>query len=173
MIKKTSIIFTIFIFIVSFFSCATLVSKSEYPVRISSDPSGVKISIKNRDGIEVYSGITPTTVSLKAGAGYFKGEEYVVSFTNIVNGKTFIQKAKIQRNLDPWYTVGNAGNFILSGVFGIMGWLIIDPASGAMWTLDNLHVDINNDYSKINNKIHIVTIDDVPNHLKNKLIRIN
>jgi hypothetical protein len=57
-----------------------LIGAQEYPVSISSEPTGVQIAIENREGNKIYEGKTPTTITLKAGAGYFKGETYTVTF---------------------------------------------------------------------------------------------
>ena len=55
--------------------CATIAGKSDYPVTISSTPSESKFIVTNEGGKEVHSGITPSTVTLKSGAGYFDGEK--------------------------------------------------------------------------------------------------
>ena len=39
------------------------------------------LKIKNRAGEVVHQGTTPQSVVLKAGAGYFKGEKYQLTFT--------------------------------------------------------------------------------------------
>ena len=145
--------------------CASIVSKSNYPVMISSQPDGAEISIENREGESVFSGKTPTTVSLDASAGFFKGENYTVTFK--YEGYT-PHTAQIDRGVDGWYILGN----IVFG--GLIGWLIVDPATGAMWTLNDLHVDLSPQPStSIQNQIHIVTIDEVPYHLRSKMVRIN
>ncbi len=145
--------------------CASIVSKSDYPVSISSKPDGAEISIKNRAGESVYTGKTPSTINLKAGASFFKGENYTVTFKK--DGYT-PHTAEIKRGVDGWYI---AGNFVFGGV---IGWLIVDPATGAMWTLENLHVDLSPLQTSSNeNKIQIVTIDDVPDHLRANMIRVN
>ncbi|MDR0981777.1 MAG: hypothetical protein LBM07_00850 [Culturomica sp.] len=46
------------------------VSKSSYPITISSIPSEAKISITDKKGIEIYTGKTPTTLKLKSGNGF-------------------------------------------------------------------------------------------------------
>jgi hypothetical protein len=144
--------------------CASIVSKSEYPVSISSKPEGADIAIVNRAKESVFQGKTPTTVTLKAGAGFFKGEKYIVTFKKEGYSP---HTAQIERGVDGWYILGN----IVFG--GLIGWLIVDPATGAMWTLKNLHVDLSPQTSSIQNQIHIVTIDDVPDNLRSKMIRIN
>jgi hypothetical protein len=144
--------------------CASIVSDSDYPVSISSQPDQADFTIKNRDGVTIFSGKTPSTVSLKAGAGFFKGENYVVSFKK--DGCTpYI--AEIKRDLDGWY-VGN----ILFG--GLIGWLIVDPATGAMWKLNNLHVDMETTgTASIENNLNIVMLQDVPANFLGKMERIN
>ncbi len=144
-------------------ACASIVSKSEYPVTISSKPEGADITIVNSSKETVFVGKTPATVVLTAKKGFFKGENYTVTFKK----KGYAPyTAQIERGLDGWYIAGN----ILVG--GIIGWLIVDPATGAMWTLKNLHVDLSPQTSSVP-KIHIVTIDEVPLKLRSKMVRIN
>jgi len=158
---------SIFLFVAVAFltGCASIVSKSDYPVRISSQPEEAEISIKNRAGENVFSGKTPTTINLKAGAGFFKGENYTVTFEK--DGYT-PHTAQIERGVDGWYI---AGNLVFGG---LIGWLIVDPATGAMWTLKNLHVDLSSPQtSAIDNEIQIVTIDEVPEHIRSQMVRVN
>lgn len=111
--------------------CASILSKSDYPVVISSKPDGASFTIRNKSGEVVSNGQTPISVVLKAGSGYFKGEEYEVEFTK-PGYRPF--KTKIIRNMDNWYLFGN---FIFGG---LIGWVIVDPLTGAMWSLDDLNV---------------------------------
>lgn len=163
--RVISLSFFVFVAIALLSGCASIVSKSDYPITISSQPDGADISIDNRAGETVYVGKTPSTVTLKAGAGYFKGENYTVTFKK--DGYA-LHTAEIKRGVDGWYIAGN----IVVG--GLIGWLIVDPATGAMWTLENLHVDLNpTQTSSVENKLQIVTLDDVPSHLRPKMKRIN
>jgi len=156
--KKVSILFAMVAFV--FAGCATIVSKSSYPVNITSTPAGAEIEIKTSDGKVVFTGKTPTQVVLEAGKGYFSGEDYTVTF----NGK---QTAQIERGLDGWYLVGNL-------FFGaVIGWLIIDPATGAMWTLSDLHVNLDSTASTQQNGLTVTTLDQVPDHLLPHLIKVN
>jgi len=144
--------------------CASIVSKSDYPVNISSQPPGAKISITNSTGRTIYTGQTPTTVNLKANAGYFKGENYTVTFKKKGHET---RTAQINRGVDGWYI---GGNFFFGG---LIGWLIIDPATGAMWTLSDLHADLSpSDAASVNKGIQIVTIDQIPEHLHPKMEKI-
>lgn len=109
-----------------FSGCASIVSKSQYPVAIKTSPSGANFTIRNKSGVIVHRGKTPQTVTLDAGDGYFSGATYTVDFkkANYESTSTIIDSS-----VDGWYSVGN----ILFG--GIIGWLIVDPATGAMWEL--------------------------------------
>src|SRR6187551_737610 len=55
-----------------FSGCASIVSESSYPVAIQSTPDFANFTITNKSGVTVQTGVTPTIVTLKAGAGYFK-----------------------------------------------------------------------------------------------------
>ncbi|TGZ98328.1 hypothetical protein [Rodentibacter pneumotropicus] len=124
--------------------CATIVSKSEYPVNITSNPTGVAFEIKNRAGKIVTHGTTPQNVVLKAGAGYFKGEKYEITFTapGIKKGKKTTRGKKqtfvLDTKLDGWYIGGN----LIFG--GLLGYLIVDPMTGAMFKLpESFYADLN------------------------------
>jgi len=105
--------------------CASIVSESSYPVTINSAPDGAKFVIENERGTKVHTGLTPSTVSLKSGDGYFSSVAYKVTFSkNGFEDKTVF----IESTMDGWY-IGN----ILFG--GLVGFLIVDPITGAMWKL--------------------------------------
>ncbi len=146
--------------------CATIVSKSEYSVGITSTPSNVPFEIKNRAGEIVFRGVTPQSAVLKAGAGYFKGEKYQVTFKpkgKKAKPQTFV----LDTTLDGWYLGGN----LLFG--GLPGYLIVDPITGAMYklpekfsvNLDNLNVETAD--------LHIILIDQLNDEQRSKLEPIN
>jgi len=45
-------------------SCASIVSKSKYPITINSRPSDAKITITDKKGVTVFSGLTPAMLKL-------------------------------------------------------------------------------------------------------------
>ncbi|GAA0760204.1 PEGA domain-containing protein [Psychroflexus lacisalsi] len=122
--KITSLLLTLTVLLLS--SCASIVSKSSYPISINSNPSEAKISITDKKGVEVYSGNTPATLKLKAGSGFFGKAQYQVKFEK--NGYDS-KIVPVHFKLDGWYF----GNILLGGVIGM---LIVDPATGAMYKLD-------------------------------------
>ncbi len=106
--------------------CSTIVSDSTYDVRIDSYPRGADYLITDKDNREVGRGVTPDIVSLKAGAGYFQANEFNVDFSK----DGYLQSTQfIDTSFDAWYL----GNFIFGSW---IGFLAVDPLSGAMWKVD-------------------------------------
>ncbi|MBI6702999.1 hypothetical protein [Pseudomonas viridiflava] len=105
--------------------CASIVSDSKYPVAVTSSPSGAAYEIFNEGGVSVRSGVTPDEVTLRAGAGYFDGEKYTVTYRK--DGYTSSTQT-LESGIDGWYW----GNIVIGGLIGM---LIVDPATGAMYTL--------------------------------------
>ena len=105
--------------------CASIVSKSDWPVTFKSNPSGADISITDKDGNEVHRGTTPATITLPSSSGYFSSATYHVDIR--LNG---YQEGKgvVPAKLNGWYV----GNIVFGG---LIGFLIVDPATGAMWKL--------------------------------------
>ena len=105
--------------------CASILSESSYPVRVASTPPSLSYSVTNRAGQVVAQGTTPNTVELKAGAGYFKREQYTIA---VSRGGNVIGTANLTPTTDGWYF----GNILFGGLIGL---IIVDPLTGAMWAL--------------------------------------
>lgn len=162
-----------FILILSllFSDCASIVSKSSYPVSIQSQPVGANFTITNHKGTIIHQGITPETVTLSAGSGFFSGSDYTVR----VNLPGYDERVMtVTSKLDGWY-FGNILLFPFAGL-GALGVLIIDPVTGAMWKLQD-HVTANlytndsflNQYDK---DVRIMVLNDVPTELRNLLVQV-
>jgi hypothetical protein len=106
-------------------SCASIVSKSKWPIAVGSTPPGATIQVTNKKGSEVYTGTTPAAFRLKSGAGFFSKESYRVKLSMPGFNEEIIP---VECKLNSWY----AGNLLLGGV---IGGLIVDPATGAMYKL--------------------------------------
>lgn len=115
-------------------SCASLFCESSYPVQINSQPSGADFRVENRMGEVVSTGRTPTAVNLRSSMGYFTREEYKVI---VADNRGIEHIQQITFHVDGWYY---AGNFIINGP---LGWLIVDPITGAMCTIDEHAQNIN------------------------------
>ncbi|MDD2725663.1 MAG: hypothetical protein PHH59_16835 [Methylovulum sp.] len=105
--------------------CASIVTDSAHPVAISSLPSNAEFAVVNQQGKTVHSGKTPATVTLKSDAGYFKGEKYTLKFQKEGYGT---QSTPLNAHLNGWYW----GNLLF---LPVIGHLIVDPLTGAMWAL--------------------------------------
>jgi len=103
--------------------CASLLSLSEYPVAIDSDPSGVDFYVTDSTGNRVHSGVTPKTVTLATKRGYFKPHTYTIHLQPVGLPP---KRHTIRNSTDGWYF----GNLLLGGFLGM---LIVDPLTGAMF----------------------------------------
>jgi hypothetical protein len=105
--------------------CASIFSEDIYPVHVTSSPAGASIEIRDEDDNVVYNGTTPAVVKLSSSAGYFDGEQYTVKFTKPgYSDEVFV----VDSGIEGWYW----GNLLVGGLLGM---LIIDPATGAMYDL--------------------------------------
>ncbi|MGC8769587.1 MAG: hypothetical protein ACP5Q2_09835, partial [Calditerrivibrio sp.] len=90
--------------------------------------------IYDEKGDKVFEGESPTIVSLEKKRGFFQGKSYTVVISKPgYNEKTI----KVNTTPNGWYILGN----IVLG--GIIGWLIVDPLTGAMWTFDTNDIKVN------------------------------
>jgi len=148
-------------------SCASIVSKTYYPISINSTPTNSKITVVDRKGIITYKGNTPASISLKAGSGYFTRAEYQVTFEMDGYDTRIIP---IQFEVDGWYV----GNIVFGG---LIGFLIVDPLTGAMYKLNTEYINqvlsksisINSETEK---GIKIITTEQVPEEWKEHLVII-
>ena len=106
--------------------CATIVSKSKYSVKVDSSVKGAKVTIKDRNGVEVQKTKTPSTVILSSGGGW-RSANYTFHFEKDGYESTVVS---IAARLDSWYL----GNVLIGGLLGM---LLVDPATGAKWKLQD------------------------------------
>ena len=146
-------------------SCASIVSKSSYNVRLASSPDDAIVQVIDRNGREIFNGKTPTQVVLKCGAGYFRKATYTIRYTK----PGFLSKeVTINSDINGWYF----GNIVFGG---LIGFLIVDPATGAMYKLDRTELNEtlatdNKTSLKEERSLEIVDINKIPEALKQRLI---
>ncbi|HEY6101144.1 MAG TPA: hypothetical protein VIW03_17035 [Anaeromyxobacter sp.] len=101
---------------------------------VRSQPPGADVQITAiPTGETVASGRTPLTAMLPKSRGFFQGAKYKV----LVQLPGYQARETIlDTNVNGWYV---AGNLVFGG---LIGWLIVDPATGAMWTLSNEAIDV-------------------------------
>lgn len=159
---------------VFFNSCASIFSKGTYPLVVSTDPAEAEIVISTPDGQEIYTGQSPATVELEASAGFLKKATYEVTIKKHGYAE---QKIPLTYKIDGWYW----GNLLLGGVVGM---LIIDPATGAMFKPTkeylNIKLKVKYDFTKggfvnkpPNGQLRIYDLADVSESLRPYLVQIN
>lgn len=115
-------------------SCATYNSKSIYAIPIKTSPEGATIKVFNNKGKEIIVTQSPDTLVLKAGSGYFKRAEYFIEISKegYINKKQpiyFILDGKYMQNVLLLYLMP-------------IGFLLVDPLSGAMWKPAEKEIEI-------------------------------
>ena len=155
--------------VVSVTGCASIVGKSSYTVAVKSNPDGTHFVIKNSNGTAVHNGETPATVVLTSKKGYFKSEQYTLTFSKDGYKE---QTVPLTASLSGWYW----GNLLLGGLVGM---LIVDPATGAMWKLpENIDATLAQDSATalengIAPQLQVVTIDQIPEEQRGELLKLN
>jgi len=113
-----------------FGACASIVSGGPKKVTVNTQPPGARVTVYNKEGRAISTSQTPTTLSLDRSHGYFQGEDYRLVFE-----KSGYRRAEvmIHASINGWYF----GNLAFGGVIGM---LVVDPLTGAMYTLEPDHV---------------------------------
>jgi hypothetical protein len=115
-------LFTVLMVCVLLSGCASLVSKSAWPVFIDNSTGPAQFVITNHNNVEMGRGQTPSIIILESGAGYFWKANYIVHFSKPGYRN---QGYRLVSYFNRWY---------LGNLLNIVG-LFIDPATGAMWRL--------------------------------------
>jgi hypothetical protein len=145
--------------------CASIVGEKEQSVTINSSPSNADVLITDERSMEVHSGTTPSTVQLRKSDGsYFGGKSYTVEISKEgYESRTMM----ISSSPNGWYIGGN----LIFG--GFIGWLIVDPLTGAMYNLtpDTLNASLGESVvtTDSDSEITLVLVEDVPNHMIDKM----
>jgi uncharacterized protein YceK len=125
---------SILVFTLLMSGCASIISGSDKTINITSTPVKSEYLIKQKSGKIIKQGVTPDTVVLKTGDGYFKSADYDIDF----NSQDYISKTyPLNGKLNMWYF----GNIIWPVTGVLIGMGIVDPWTGAMWTLPD-QVDV-------------------------------
>lgn len=151
--------------------CATIVGNPTQLLPIQSTPGDAAVVIVDETGTEVFKGNTPTTVTLQKSTGKYWGKK---SYTVKINKEGFQEQSiPITASANGWYI---AGNFLFGG---LIGWFIVDPLSGNMYTLSpetiasNLTTKTSHNNLKNDGSISIVLLQDVPAELRGRMTRVH
>jgi len=149
------------IFAIFLNSCATIVSKKEWPVKIVSQPPVVKVTITNTMNDTILVGKTPCIVDLPGESENVSKEQYQLKFS--LEGYSDANK-QVDFELNEWF-LGNLFPFPTS--YMAIGFLI-DMASGARYRPinDSIYVELKNSsnepVTKINSIIDSNSIGEYP-----------
>lgn len=150
--------------------CATIIGDPTQTVPITSAPSEATISVVDEAGTEVFAGKTPTSVTLHKSTGRYWGKKnYRVTITKEGYSPQVIP---LMAGANGWYMFGN----LLFG--GLIGYFVVDPFNGNMYTLSpnvvaaTMGTDTTKSTSAADGKLSIVLLQDVPEGLRDKLVRI-
>ncbi len=162
-------------------SCASIIGKGgPQTLNIRSAPDQCEVSILDEKGTKVFAGQTPTTVALEKKKGYFSGKKYTVK---IAKAGCIDKTVTVDTNVNGWYVGGN----LIFG--GLIGYLIVDPLTGAMWSLDTNEINVTMEPAKepvvepvkepgqessIAKPIdlNVVLLQDVPTAFRTSMVRI-
>jgi hypothetical protein len=105
-------------------------SRSAWPVSVTTNPEGAHVTIKNKKGEKIFNSTTPARLTLRSGSGYFASASYTVIISK-AGYESYMMN--INCKINGWYF----GNILIGGFLGM---LIIDPATGAMYKLDKTEI---------------------------------
>lgn len=149
-------------------SCASIMGKSTpEPLNVRSTPDQASVIITDESGAKIFEGKTPASLSLEKKKGYFSGKKYDVK---ILKEGYDEQIVTVDTKVGGWYIA----NLMFGGVIGL---LIVDPTTGAMWTLDTNEINVTFNALKQGaivgpDKANIVFLQDVPMTLRDKMIKV-
>ena len=110
--------------------CASIVRGNESVVTFQSKPAGADLQIRKPNGRTVFEGKAPASVRLSTYGGFFRPASYVILAD--LDGHRG-QKSTIKAEIDGLYF----GNILFGGLLGMV---LVDPSTGAMWSFDAVHV---------------------------------
>jgi hypothetical protein len=122
--------------------CSSIFCGAQKSINIKSKPEGAQFSILNKKGEAIAKGTTPTMITLKRGRGYFAAGDYRLTLS--APGYQDVN-VPIKQGVEwGWYGFGNA----LIG--GLIGWVIVDPLTGGMYTIEDVNVEMQKQEALLN-----------------------
>jgi len=105
--------------------CATIVHSGPRSIPVASTPPGATVTVYDRSNKVVLTDTTPFVARLSTRAGYFKAQNYRMVFEMPGHSSA---EVKLDSTLSAWYF----GNLVIGGLLGM---LVVDPLTGAMYNL--------------------------------------
>ncbi len=159
-IRKISYVVSILILA----GCATIVGETGQSFNVNSNPDNADIVVTDiKENRIILETKTPTIVYLDKKQGYFQGKTYNVKVRK--DGCKDVE-FNITSRVNGWYI---GGNFVFGG---LIGYLIVDPLTGSMWTLKPQIENIKN-VTVQKKSISIRLLSDLSINEKNNLQPVN
>jgi hypothetical protein len=161
---------------VALFGCASIVGKGgPQNLSLRSAPDQADFEVYDETGAKVTTGKTPAVVSLEKKKGYFSGKKYTIK---MAKANCVPKSQVVDTEVNLWYVGGN----LIFG--GLIGYLVVDPATGAMWSLDTKEVNMTLDpeqqapeqqksMGQESMKVSIMQLQDVPAPYRHSMVKIS
>ncbi len=146
-------------------NCATIVSSRQKQTTIDSTPSKMAYRVIDNSGAVISEGFTPATTTMNRSAGYFRPGKYTIEISK--KGRV-VGKETVTASLNGWYF----GNIVIGGLIGLV---IVDPLSGAMYRMpESVVVNTGSiaSASEPAQTLQIVDISTLTSQQRSKLVRI-
>ena len=148
--------------------CATIVHGGPRAISVGSSPSGAKVSIYDRSNALVQTNTTPFVAQLNTKYGYFKGQSYRLVFELSDHANA---EVKLSPSISGWYF----GNLVFGGLIGM---LIVDPLTGAMYNLtpEKIEQPLSHAQAQVIRErkgLLVVLASQVTEHERAQMVRVN
>ena len=148
--------------------CATIVHGGPRAISVASSPSGARVSIYDRSNALVQTNTTPFVAQLNTKYRYFKGQTYRLVFELPGHANA---EVKLDSSLSGWYF----GNIIFGGLLGM---LIVDPLTGAMYNLtpEKIEQPLNANQAQVIREgkgLLVVLVSQTTSNEREQMVRVN
>lgn len=134
--KKIILLFIVIAITISANGCASIVNGRRQDIVFRSSPDNATVEVYSSFGNHVATATTPAVIRFRRGRGYFRRANYTV----LISKEGYqTQSIGIRSGVSGWYA---AGNYFTSFAM-VIGYLIVDPLTGAMWTLQPKGINTN------------------------------
>lgn len=126
--------------------CGSIINGTSQSMSVVASPSNAIIRLYNENGSLINESRGSMFYNLDRSSGYLSGASYNLEITRAGYHTKIIP---IVSKPSGWYM---AGNIVIGG---LIGWLIVDPATGGMWALESKEgQDVDN--------LRVVLLEDAP-----------
>jgi hypothetical protein len=167
MLRKMSVIAT-FGACAALSGCASIVHGGPRAISVASSPSGAKVSIYDRSNTLVQTNTTPFVARLNTKYGYFKGQTYRLMFELPGHANA---EVNLGSSVSGWYF----GNIVFGGLIGM---LIVDPLTGAMYNLtpEKIEQHLSDTQAQVirdRKGVLVVLASQTTAHEREQMVRVN